>query len=98
MNHVLDSVEDERAFSSLTFLKDRLKNRLDNHLFRHSWHARTTSVQSQDPSHMTITSSKLQWVSSLEKHRYGAKTLVLANYTPSPSTIGIPLFSLCVLI
>jgi hypothetical protein len=29
MVHVLGSVEDERAFSSLTFLKDKLRNRLD---------------------------------------------------------------------
>jgi hypothetical protein len=28
MVHVLGSVEDERCFSSLTFLKDRLRNRL----------------------------------------------------------------------
>jgi hypothetical protein len=27
--HLLGSVEDERAFSSLTFLKDKLRNRLE---------------------------------------------------------------------
>jgi hypothetical protein len=32
MIHVLGSVEDERTFSSLNFLKDRLQNRLDEHL------------------------------------------------------------------
>jgi hypothetical protein len=31
MIHVLGSVEDERTFSSLNFLKDRLWNRLDMH-------------------------------------------------------------------
>ena len=29
MIHVLGSVEDERAFSSISFLKDKLRNRLD---------------------------------------------------------------------
>jgi len=32
MVHVLGSVEDERTFSALSFLKDRLRNRLDQHL------------------------------------------------------------------
>ena len=30
--HVLGSVEDERTFFALSFLKDRLRNRLDHHL------------------------------------------------------------------
>ena len=32
MIHVLGSVEDKRTFSALNFLKDRLRNRLDEHL------------------------------------------------------------------
>lgn len=32
MVHVLGSVEDERTFSALNFLKDKLRNRLDQHL------------------------------------------------------------------
>jgi hypothetical protein len=32
MIHILGSVEDERTFSSLNFLKDRFQNRLDQHL------------------------------------------------------------------
>jgi len=32
MVHVFGSVEDERTFSTLTFLKDRLRNKLDHHL------------------------------------------------------------------
>ena len=32
MVHVLGSVEDERTFSAFSFLKDRLRNRLDDHL------------------------------------------------------------------
>ena len=30
--HVLDSTQDERCFSSLTFLKNKLRNSLDEHL------------------------------------------------------------------
>jgi len=32
MIHIMGSVEDERTFSALSFLKDRLHNRLDDHL------------------------------------------------------------------
>ena len=32
MIHILGSVEDERTFSALNFLKDKLRNRLDHHV------------------------------------------------------------------
>ena len=65
--HVLGSVEDERAFSSLTFLKDKLQNRLDgDHL--------GLVVEMHNQSVYTLTSFPYekcfkQWLNSCEFHR-----------------------------
>ena len=65
--HVLGSVEDERAFLLVTFLKDKLRNRLDgDHL--------DLVVGMQSQSVYTLTSFPYeecfkQWLNSCEFHR-----------------------------
>jgi hypothetical protein len=68
MVHVLGSVEDECAFSSLNFLKDKQRNRLDSHL------SLVMGMRAQN----VYTLKKFpyddcfkQWVHSAEQYRYG---------------------------
>jgi hypothetical protein len=68
MVHVLGSVEDERAFSSLTFLKDKLRNRLSaDHLGivmgMHQQNVYTLENFPYDTCFQT-------WVQSAEHYRY----------------------------
>jgi hypothetical protein len=69
MVHVLGSVEDERCFSSLTFLKDRLRNRLVSEhlgvvLGMHGQRVFTLQNFPYDDCFQT-------WVHSAERYRYG---------------------------
>jgi len=69
MIHVLGSVEDERCFSSLSFLKDQLRNRLsDGNLSlvvgMHSQNVYTLETFPYDECF-------LQWVNSTEHGQYG---------------------------
>jgi hypothetical protein len=68
MIHVLGSVEDERTFSSLNFLKDRLWNRLDMH------QQVIVGVHGQQVYKMEnfpYDACFKQWVLSAEVYRYG---------------------------
>lgn len=69
MVQVLGSVEDERTFSSLSFLKDKLRNRLDNsHL------ALVVGMHAQDVytlEDFPYDDCFKQWVHSAEWGRYG---------------------------
>lgn len=69
MVQVLGSVEDERTFSSLSFLKDKLRNRLDNsHL------ALVVGMHAQDVytlEDFPYDACFKQWVHSAEWGRYG---------------------------
>jgi hypothetical protein len=68
MIHVLGSVEDERTFSSLNFLKDRLRNRLDQHLqVVVGMHGQQVYSLKTFPYDTCFK----QWVHSAEVYRYG---------------------------
>jgi hypothetical protein len=69
MVHVLGSVEDERAFSSLTFLKDKLRNRLSSdHLgIVVGMHAQNVFTLENFPYDTCFQT----WVHSAEHYRYG---------------------------
>jgi hypothetical protein len=69
MVHVLDSVEDERVFSSLTFLKDKLRNRLsvDYLGIVIGMHAQNVYTLENFPYDTCFQS----WVLSAEHYRYG---------------------------
>lgn len=67
--HVLGSVEDERCFSSLTFLKDKLRNRLaSNH------HSLVMEMYAQDVftlQNFLYDPCFQSWVHSAERYYYG---------------------------
>jgi hypothetical protein len=68
MVHVLGSMEDERVFSSLIFLKDKLRNRLDNHLgLVTGTHAQSVYTLKSFPYDDCFK----QWVFSAEHYHYG---------------------------
>jgi hypothetical protein len=69
MVHVLGSVEDECVFSSLTFLKDKLRNRLSaDHLgIVIGMHAQNVYTLENFPYDTCFQS----WVLSAEHYRYG---------------------------
>jgi hypothetical protein len=69
MVHVLGSVEDERCFSSLTFLKDRLRNHLANdHLgLVMGMYAQQVYTLQDFPYDACFQT----WVHSAERYRYG---------------------------
>jgi hypothetical protein len=68
MVHVLGSVEDERAFSSLSFLKDKQRNRLDSHL---SLVLGMRAQQVYTLKKIPYDDCFKQWVHSAEQYRYG---------------------------
>jgi hypothetical protein len=66
--HVLGSIEDERCFSSLNFVKDRLQNRLSNEhldlvIGMHGQHMFTLGTFPYDDCFQT-------WIHSAERYRY----------------------------
>jgi hypothetical protein len=68
MIHVLGYVEDERAFSALTFLKDKVRNKLDDHLpVVIGMHAQQVYTLANFPYDKCFE----QWVHSAERYRYG---------------------------
>ena len=68
MIHVLGSIEDERAFSALIFLKDKVKNKLDNHLpMVIGMHAQQVYTLANFPYKKCFE----QWVQSAERYWYG---------------------------
>jgi hypothetical protein len=69
MIHLLGSIEDERTFSSLTFLKDKLRNRLEgNHLgIAVGIHAQSMYSLKTFPYNDCFK----QWVHSAEQYCYG---------------------------
>lgn len=69
MIHVLGSVEDERCFSFLTFLKDKVRNRLDgDHL---SLVVGMEVQQVYTVENFPYDACFKQWVHSAETHRCG---------------------------
>jgi hypothetical protein len=67
--HVLGSVEDERCFSSLTFLKDKLQNRLaSDHL---SVVMGLYGQQVYNLENFPYDDCFHTWVLSVERYRYG---------------------------
>jgi hypothetical protein len=67
MIHVLGFVEDERAFSALTFLKDKVRNKLDDHLLVViGMHAQQVYTLPNFPYDKCFE----QWVHSVERYRY----------------------------
>jgi len=69
MIHVLGSVEDERCFSSLAFLKDKLRNRLQGeHLsLIVGMHGQKVYTLEDFPYEKCF----LQWVNQADHYRYG---------------------------